>query len=372
MEFDLPLGPVRYAAAFILSLLFALYLTPIVRRGAIRYGVVDQPDGRLKEHQQPVPYLGGIAVYLAFLFAVAFTYEFNAEVLGFLLAGSIVVTLGLFDDLRVLRPWPKLLGQLVAALVLLKSGIYIRLTFLPEAIAVLVTLVWMVGLTNATNLIDVSDGLAAGVAIIAGGALLVVALLNQQTTIALLTLSLMGALLGFLVYNRPPASIFLGDAGAMFIGFMLAALAMSGRYTERGPMGALAPVIILGTPIFDLVFVVVARRLRGTPIMHGSPDHFAVRLRHHGWNARGIALVAYVATAFFGAVGVVVARTRMVHATVAIAVLAVGVTAAVWYLVRRPPRHGVGPSESSAQRLRKTPTSAPWIERESEDTEHTV
>src|SRR5690349_4046987 len=122
MDLTLDLGPARYPVAFLIALLLALYFTPVIRRAAFRYGVLDHPDTRLKQHREPVPYLGGVAIYLAFLFALAFTYDFTHEVLAMLLAASLVFTIGLFDDLKVLPPGVKLLGQLVAAFVLIKAG----------------------------------------------------------------------------------------------------------------------------------------------------------------------------------------------------------------------------------------------------------
>jgi UDP-GlcNAc:undecaprenyl-phosphate GlcNAc-1-phosphate transferase len=301
MDLTPDLGPFRYMAAFLSALVLSLYFTPLIRKGAIAYGVVDRPDGRLKQHRAPTPYLGGVAVYLAFLGSLAFTYEFTAEVLGLLLAASIVVMLGLFDDLKVLTPGVKLVGQAVAALVLIKAGVMIRLAFLPEWLALGLTLFWLVGVTNALNLIDVSDGLAAGCASIAGLFLCAVSLYNGHTTIAMLTLALVGSAIGFLAYNRPPARIFLGDTGSMFLGFMLGALAMSGHYTFRHKLAAVAPAVILGVPIFDTLYVMGVRAARGIPLMRGSPDHFAVRLRNNGRSAGRIALWGYGASLVLGA-----------------------------------------------------------------------
>lgn len=300
MDLTMEFGPLRYPIAFIGAFALALYLTPIIRRGALEYGVVDAPDGQLKQHKAPVAYLGGVAIYLAFLVALAFTYEFEKSVLGILLAASIVVMLGLFDDLKVLSPTLKLIGQAVAAVVLIKAGVYIQLSFLPEIGAMALTFIWLIGMTNAINLIDVSDGLAAGSSSVAGVFLYIVALLNGNDTIAMLTLCLVGATLGFLAYNRPPATIYLGDTGSMFLGFMLGALAMQGHYTMNHRLAAVVPVIILGVPIFDTLFVMGIRTARGIPLMKGSPDHFAVRLRNHGYSAGFIAAAAYLASTVLG------------------------------------------------------------------------
>lgn len=339
MDLTPDLGKLRYPITFLLALGLSLYFTPLIRRGAIKYGVVDTPDDRLKQHSQPVAYLGGIAIYVSFLFALAFTYDFTSEVVALLLGTSIVVMLGLFDDLKVLTPGVKLAGQIVAALVLVKAGLMIRLWFLPDWLMLGLTVLWLVGMTNAINLIDVSDGLAAGVASISGIFLYVIALWNGADTIAVLTLALVGATLGFLAYNRPPAKIFLGDAGSMLLGFMLGALAMKGRYAVEHRLAAAAPAIILGVPIFDTLFVMGVRAVRGLPLMRGSPDHFAVRLRKHGVRPGVIALIAYVATAILGGSALALVRFELEVAIGIVVVLALtvgGVVVGLWRMGRGP------------------------------------
>lgn len=289
-----------YLLTFALSAVLSAVITPRVREAAIRFGIVDRPDGRLKNHREPIPYLGGLAICLSFLLAVALTFSFSEEVLGLLLAGSIVVILGLIDDLGQLGPWTKFSGQLVAILVLIKSGIYIKLTFLPEPLAILLSIVWLLAITNAFNLIDIMDGLSAGTAMIAAVVLAVVSDLNAGTASATLLVALAGSCLGFLKYNFEPARIFMGDTGSMFLGLLLGALAMSNSYTERNPVAALAPLLILGVPIFDMVFVMVIRRLRGLPVMLGSPDHVALRMRKWRWSTRQTVVASYGATAALG------------------------------------------------------------------------
>lgn len=339
MDLITALGPIRYPIAFAVAFALAAYLTPVIRRGALEYGVVDAPDGRLKRHAQPVAYLGGVAIYLAFLFALAFTYDFERSVLGLLLAASIVVMLGLFDDLKVLSPPLKLAGQAVAAAVLIKADVYIQLSFLPEPAALALTFVWLIGMTNAINLIDVSDGLAAGAASVAGVFLYAVAVVNGNDAIAMLTLCLVGSTLGFLVYNRPPATIYLGDTGSMFLGFMLGALAMRGHYTMHSRWAALAPVVVLGVPLFDTGFIMGARALRGLPLMQGSPDHFAVRLRNHGWSAGAIAVLAYGAGAVLGGLALAIIFAPAPYSVGALGVVGVLVSFAVvglWCIGRNP------------------------------------
>jgi UDP-GlcNAc:undecaprenyl-phosphate GlcNAc-1-phosphate transferase len=339
MDLTPDLGPLRYPITFIVALVVSLYFTPIIRRGAIKYGVVDAPDENLKRHAEPIAYLGGISIYLSFLFALAFTHDFTQDLVALLLGSSIVVMLGLFDDLKVLTPPVKLAGQIVAALILVKAGIMVQLDFLPPAVNLVLTVFWLVGITNAINLIDVSDGLAAGVASIAGIFLYIISLWNNQIMFATVTLALVGATLGFLAYNRPPAKIFMGDAGSMLLGFLLGAIAMKGRYTVVHPLAALAPVVILGVPIFDTLFVMGARAVRGLPLMHGSPDHFAVRLRNYGVRPGIIALMAYIWGGALGCAALAICRWDLEVAVVIVALLALstgGVVLRLWRMGRNP------------------------------------
>ncbi len=282
------------------------YLTPVLRDAAIRFGIVDRPDANLKTHAAPVPYLGGIAIYLSFLLALAFTIEFQREVLGILLAGAIMVLLGLIDDLGGLHPGVKLAGQAVAVVPLLKASVMIKLTFLPEWLALVLSFVWLLAVTNALNLIDVMDGLAAGVALIAALMFIGVALGNEREVVANLLAALAGSLLGFLRYNLPPARIYLGDAGSLFIGLMLGALAMNNAYTKHNLVASLSPALILAVPLLDMLFVMYVRWRRGIPILRGSPDHIALRMRRWGLTVSQTVWTSYLAAVAFGALGIAI------------------------------------------------------------------
>ncbi len=266
-------------AAFAASLLLALYLTPIFRDSAVRFGILDRPDGALKTQKQPVPYLGGLAVFGAVLFPVAMFLQFSDTVMGLLLASTLVILLGLIDDIGRLSPRIKLLVQVIAVFLMLKSGIRIRIAFLPPIVSVALTFLWMLLLTNGFNLIDVMDGLAAGIACVSATALAIIFFLQGDRIGAVLCLSLTGALLGFLRYNRPPAQIYLGDTGSLFLGFLLGGLALGADYTLRNPLGWLSAIAIFAVPLFEIVFISYLRLRRGASIFVGSRDHFSLRLR---------------------------------------------------------------------------------------------
>jgi len=299
--------------AFGLALVLALYTTPILRSAAIRFGIVDRPDGRLKTQSEPVPYLGGIAIYLSFLLALTATLRFDStEVLGLLLAGAIIVILGLIDDFGVLAPGVKLAGQVIAVLTLMNASIYIKLGFLPEPVAIVLSFLWLLAITNAFNLIDIMDGLAAGVAACAALILFVVAVMNGRDTYALLLAALCGSLVGFLRYNVQPARIYMGDTGSMFIGLMLGALGMNNSYTRENLVASVAPAVILGVPVFDMLFVMYIRYRRGLPVMLGSPDHVALRVRKWRLSTRQTVAASCGVTLLLGllAIAMMMATTR--------------------------------------------------------------
>ena len=298
---------IRLILGFILAYLLALVGTPMEREAALRFGVVDRPDGKLKNHDEPVAYLGGLAVFSAFLMSIGMTFEFDAELLALLLAATIVTTVGLVDDFGALTPKPKVIGQVVAVFVLLKAGIMVQVAFIPWWLRLIITVLWLVGLSNAFNLVDIMDGLASGLGVIAATFLLVVALLNGRFVVAAFTVALIGALLGFLRFNFHPATIYLGDCGSLFIGFNLGALAMVMDYTSHNPLGWLAPLYILAVPLIDTLYVIVLRIRAGRKIYYGSPDHFPLRVRRRldGWTA-GTVVVSYAVAVIFGALGLVV------------------------------------------------------------------
>ncbi|RJO67779.1 MAG: undecaprenyl/decaprenyl-phosphate alpha-N-acetylglucosaminyl 1-phosphate transferase [Myxococcales bacterium] len=319
--------------AFLLALALSLYFVPVMRRAAIKWGVLDKPDGRLKKQREPVPYLGGIAVYIAFLLSISLLYDYSPQVIGLLLAGTIMLLIGLVDDFGVLLPYQKLAGQILATFVLIKAGIYIRIEAFPLWVAMPLTVVWMLGVINAVNIIDIADGLSSGVGLVAALALMAVAILNGNVTIAFLTAALAGSILGFLAYNFHPAKIYLGDAGSLFIGLMLGALSMVGDYSLNNPLAYIAPALILGVPLFDTAFVMLMRAKKGLPVFLGSPDHFAIRLmRKRHWSARRVAIASYVVSAILGGLAILNMRFTPEFSLALAGVLAIGVVAAtIWF-----------------------------------------
>ena len=324
---------IQLTLGFFLAYLLALVGTPMARDAALRFGVVDRPDGQLKNHEQPVAYLGGLAVFVAFLLSIGMTFAFDEELLAMLLASTIVTMVGLIDDFGALTPKPKVIGQAVAVFVLLKAGVMLHIIFIPWWARVGLTILWLVGMSNAFNLSDIMDGLASGLGVIAGTYLLVVALDNGRMVVAFFTVALIGALLGFLRFNFHPAVIYLGDCGSLFVGLTLGALAMVMDYTQYNPLGFLAPIFFLALPLIDTVYVSILRFRAGRPVYFGSPDHFPLRLRRKlGDSTVKTVILSYVAAIVFGAMGLRVLFASVVETIVICGIAALAAIVILFWL----------------------------------------
>ncbi|MBI5419771.1 MAG: undecaprenyl/decaprenyl-phosphate alpha-N-acetylglucosaminyl 1-phosphate transferase [Deltaproteobacteria bacterium] len=319
------------AAAFVSSLFLGLYLTPIFRDSARRFGIVDQPDGALKTQKDPVPYLGGLAVFCAVLFPVAIFLQFSDKLMGLLLASSIIVLVGLIDDIGRLSPRIKLLVQVIAVFLMIKSGIRIRIGFLPPLACVALTFLWMIVMTNGFNLIDVMDGLAGGVASVSATALGIILMLQGKQIGMVVCLSLIGALLGFLRYNRTPAQIYLGDTGSLLLGFLLGGLAIEADYTLWNPLGWLTAIAVFAVPLFEIAFVSYLRMRRGASIFVGSRDHFSLRLRKWRLSTGQTVLYSCAAGALSSGIGLAAMHLRPLASLVWYGlILAIFLAVAIW------------------------------------------
>jgi UDP-GlcNAc:undecaprenyl-phosphate/decaprenyl-phosphate GlcNAc-1-phosphate transferase len=279
-------------AAFAVSLSVALAATLVCERLAPRLGLVVEPR-RDRWHRRPVALLGGVAIMLGVLPALALVGGLRGRLAALTLVSLAMGVVGLVDDLRPLRPPVKLVAQIALAAVLVQLDFVLRLTGVP-VLDVLLTLLWVVGVTNAFNLLDNMDGLAAGMAVIAGGYRLALFILDGDIAAATMTAGFVGAVTGFLVRNAPPARIFMGDAGSLFLGFFLSGLCLvvDAAYYSRGITAVLAvPVLLVLMPIFDTTFVAITRFLRGQPVSEGGRDHTSHRLVALGgseWRALGV------------------------------------------------------------------------------------
>ncbi len=243
--------------------------------------------GQLKKHTAPVPYMGGLAIYFSFLMGILGALVLapppdSQRILALLVGGTIMAIMGFVDDLFSLSAATKFLVQILAAGLLIFFGM--KLEFMPShpVVGIVLTLLWIVAVTNAVNIIDIMDGLASGVALIACLAFVLVPYLGAQSYVPLTAAALGGSLLGFLPYNYQPARIYMGDSGALFLGFVLAGSAMGHGYSQVNVLGLCAPVLILGVPLYDMALVMMLRFFKGRSMFRGSNDHLALRLRKVG------------------------------------------------------------------------------------------
>lgn len=297
------------AAAFV-----TLVLTPLVRVWSIRRGLVDEPGGR-KVHTHAISRLGGIAMFIGFTAAVVLEAVgeryFNwggallapgSGVWGVLGGMVIIFAVGVIDDIYTLTPGPKLLGQIVAACIVIAAGLRIDFIGNPFGgglialglLGIPVTLVYIVGFTNVINLIDGLDGLAAGVSAIAAMSFLVLAAQSNRLEAAALAAALIGACLGFLRYNFNPASIFMGDSGAMFLGFALASISLLGVMKSVAAITLVVPLLIIGVPIFDTASAIVRRIRHNRPIQEADKGHIHHRLLGRGFDQRQTVIIIYI------------------------------------------------------------------------------
>jgi len=278
---------------FAAALLLSLAATPVARAVAVSVGFYDAP-GAKKAHRDATPLLGGAAIFLAFGVAIAAAAWSDPLVRAMLAGCAIVFALGLWDDRCGLRPLVKLSGQILAAVVAIALGL--RLDLSGQALVDVPLMVfWMVGITNALNLSDNMDGLSAGLAAIGAAGFCAAASLSGNYSLAMVTLALCGACVGFLRYNFSPATIFMGDAGSMVIGFALSVIGVRAVSAPYLPMAPLIPILVLGVPIFDTGLVSWLRYREGRSIGDGGTDHTSHRLRSLGLSVRQTTVILYSA-----------------------------------------------------------------------------
>lgn len=316
--------------AFVIACVAAAIITPFTIRLAFRVGAIDVPKDDRKIHSKAMPRIGGLAFIAGFAISTFVMFVcceidktinlVDVNLLGFFAGAFVIVATGLLDDIKGIKPIFKLVGQLLAATCVVLSGIrigYIEIPFLEmyglsELLSIIVTIGWIVGVTNAINLIDGLDGLATGVSAISVVSLLAIFLLNGAADIPLiLVAALLGSLIGFLPYNFNPAKTFMGDVGSNFLGYTLATISMLGMAKTYTAMAIVLPVIVLALPIFDTLFAIIRRVLSGKSIMQADRGHLHHRLLDLGLSQRQAVLVLYAITALFGVFAIVLMKSSI-------------------------------------------------------------
>lgn len=323
-----------YVLVAITALVLVFLATPVVRRVAWRYGFVDQPSFR-KVHAAPMPRLGGVAIYLGFIVALLLLgtrFRIN-ELVGIMLGATLVSVIGGIDDRHPVNPLPKLVVQTLAAGILIFSGVQIQMLPYPW-MNLFATVIWVVGITNALNFLDNMDGLSAGVAAVASAFFLLLAALSGQYLVGALAAALLGACIGFLYYNFNPASIFMGDSGSLFIGFVLAAIGIKLRFPDNVNIVTwMIPALVLGLPILDTTLVVISRLRRGkNPLTTPGKDHVSHRLARVTGSRREAVLMCYLIGGAFGMVAIFITTATVLEGYLVGAAVAGLAGFAIWWL----------------------------------------
>ncbi len=315
------------------ALIIAIGGTPLVRYAALQLGILDQPSAR-KIHRAPVPLMGGAAIYVAFIAALTLWGErsYVNEVVGIFVGATLVSLVGALDDSRGVGSYFKLLFQVVAACILVFSGVQVRL--FDGFLDIILTLLWVVGVTNAFNLLDNMDGLSSGVATISAAFFTLLAAMSDQYLVGTLAAALCGACIGFLVYNWNPARVFMGDTGSLFLGFLLAAVGIKLRFpANTASITWMIPILVLALPVFDTSLVFISRLRRGkNPLTTAGKDHVSHRLALRTGSQREAVLLCYLITGGTGLASIFLTQANLQEALiVGLTALALGVFA-LWKL----------------------------------------
>ena len=313
------------AAALAVAALIAYIATPVVKDLAYKVGAVDVPKDNRRMHKKPIPRLGGLAIFLGFILSVLIFLPLEESLRGMLLGAVIIVVLGIFDDIYALPAAPKFLIQIFAALVAVSMGNKITILSNPNIfsdnpiwdlgwLSVPVSVIWIVAITNAVNLIDGLDGLACGVSTISALTMLVIALCVADPTVAILMAALSGACIGFLPYNLNPAKIFMGDTGATFLGFIMATASIDGLFKFYNVISFAVPFLMLGLPIFDTCSAIIRRVSHGQSPMTADRSHIHHKLIDMGFSQKQAVAVLYIISAILGLSAVVLTTSGEVRA----------------------------------------------------------
>lgn len=305
--------------AFLIALLTAIIMTPIIISISKRLNLVDQPDNR-KQHQNAVPSIGGLAIFFGIATGFLYLQPEYPQMTAIIIGAIIMLLTGFLDDIFDLRPSLKLLGQILAASVVAYSGLVIeKLTlpfmgtvFLGEYIGIALTIFWIVAAANAINLIDGLDGLAGGVSTIAFISILIMAIMDYRMIVIGLCVLLIGSTVGFLVFNFHPAKIFMGDTGALFLGYSIAIISMLGLFKNVAFFSFVIPIIVIALPVFDTLLAIIRRVQNKQGVSVADRNHIHYRLLKNGYSHRESVLIIYAFSMFFGAMAIVVNNAQLI------------------------------------------------------------
>ena len=315
--------------AVAVALVLSFAMTPAVRMLARRIGAIDVPNDPRRIHTHPIPRLGGLSIFIGFMLSVLFFVEITVQLRGILIGAVIIVIIGAIDDVKPQRAIVKLIVQIIAALVAIFHGTVIDifsnpLIFLDAkyvslgVLSIPITVIWIVAITNFVNLIDGLDGLAVGISAISAIVMMIIALMFSEIEIAVIMAALAGACLGFLPYNFNPARLFLGDSGALMLGFVLATVSIQGLFKFYAAISIAVPLLVLALPLFDGSFAFLRRLAEGRSPMSADRGHIHHRLLDRGMSQRQAVLLMYAGSGILGFIAVVIAASDSIRAFILI------------------------------------------------------
>ena len=319
----------KYFLMVLVTFVISLAVTPLAIKLAPKIGAIDVPKDTRRMHSKPMPRFGGLAMFVAAESGLAIFLHSDPKVITMLAGGVLIYAVGVVDDLKGMPAKVKFLLQTVCASVIYIGGV--RISFIKNPLGVfgaeeyiqfsmpvsfIITVIWIVGLTNTVNLIDGLDGLAAGVSCIASACIAYAAVLSGQLSVGLAMLAVTGSTLGFLPYNFHPAKTFMGDSGSLYLGFMIAVISIYGSTRGATLIATLVPFLVLGLPIFDTAFAIIRRWVNGCPIMTADKGHLHHRIMNTGIGQRRTVLIMYCISAIMGMVAVLVVERVWVEALI--------------------------------------------------------
>jgi len=351
---------ITIGAAIVIALVLSLGATPLVKRFAWRVGAVDVPKDSRRVHSHPIPRLGGLAIFVGFLISVVLLAEIDRQIRGILLGALVIVIIGVIDDIRPQRAILKFAVQIVAALIAVFHGVAIDIFSNPNIFSeaqfvslgyfsIPVTVLWIVAITNSVNLIDGLDGLAVGVSTISAIVMLVIALMVADTNVAIIMAALVGACLGFLPHNFNPAKIFMGDTGALLLGYVLATVSIIGLFKFYAMVSFAVPFLVMALPLFDTAFAFLRRLFKGQNPMSPDRGHFHHRLLDMGLSQKQAVAILYAISGLLGLAAVVITTNGEIRAIILI--VAALIAAAIVFFVYRGTHPSSAKKESNDEEM---------------------
>ena len=327
MIFKIGFGPMyTLILIFLIAAIISFAAVPLIKKLASVVGAMDVPHSSLQIHNRPIPRLGGLAIFFGFVAAMLFGLSFGnllepkagRQVLPLLFGATMIIALGVVDDIKGVQPWHRFFVQIPVAILLILFGIKINIPFVLP-LGIVLTIFYVISACNSLNLLDGVDGLAAGATSIAAIGFCVVFLKKGDPLGCILSVALVGSTLGFLWYNFAPASIFMGDAGSLFLGYILAVLAIRYLRTPDGFLNFLVPVAILGVPIFDTALTVMRRSINRMPLLPGDRGHCYDKLMDRGLNSKQTVFIMYEMGIVFAITGILFTEIALIPAVILMA-----------------------------------------------------